>query len=263
MLRARRIAMPFRRLSVAAAALAAAGFAFAATPAGALSDKDRPEVEAIIKDYLVKHPEVLRDALEQLEKLQASEETKKQGATIAANQAVIFDSPRGPTFGNPKGDVTLVEFFDYNCSYCKHSLADVAKLVKEDPKLKVVFKEFPVLGPSSVDAAKVAVAVRMQDTGGKYFEFHKRLLGGRGEANKERALAAAKDAGFDVARIQKDMESPEVANTLRESMGIAQALGINGTPTFIVANEMIVGAMGHDALKNKIDSVRKCGKATC
>jgi protein-disulfide isomerase len=206
---------------------------------------------------------VLRDALEQLEKLQASEETKKQGAAIAANKTVIFDSPRAPSFGNAKGDVTLVEFFDYNCGYCKHALGDVAKLVKDDPNLKVVLKEFPVLGPSSVDAAKVAVAVRMQDTGGKYFEFHRRLLGGRGEANKERALQAAKEAGFDVARIQKDMESPEVANTIRENMGIAQSLGINGTPTFIVANEMVIGAMGYDTLKSKIDSVRKCGKATC
>src|SRR6185312_9863201 len=160
MLRARRIAMPYRRFSLAAVALAAAGFAFAATPAGALSDKDRPEIEAIVKDYLVKHPEVLREALEQLEKLQASEETKKQGAAIAANKTVIFDSPRAPSFGNAKGDV--------------------AKLGKDDPKLKVVLKEFPVLGPRSVDAAQVAVAVRMQDTGGKYFEFHRRLLGGRG-----------------------------------------------------------------------------------
>jgi protein-disulfide isomerase len=255
--------MKNRRLALTLAALAAAGFAFAATPAGALTDKDRPEVEAIIKDYLVKHPEVLRDALESLEKMQASEESKKQSAVIAANHKVIFDSPRGPSIGNPNGDVTLVEFFDYNCGYCKHALGDVMKLVKDDPKLKVVLKEFPVLGPGSVDAAKVAVAVRMQDSGHKYFEFHKRLLGGRGEANKERALAAAKDAGFDIARIQKDMESPEVANTIRESMGIAQALGINGTPTFIVANEMVVGAMGYDALKSKIDAVRKCGKATC
>lgn len=255
--------MKNRRLSLTLAALAAAGLAFIATPAGALTDKDRPEIEAIIKDYLVKHPEVLRDALESLEKMQASEETKKKSAIIAANHKVIFDSPRGPSFGNSKGDVTLVEFFDYNCGYCKHALGDVMKLVKDDPKLKVVLKEFPVLGPGSVDAAKVAVAVRMQDSGHKYFEFHKRLLGERGEANKERALAAAKDAGFDVARIQKDMGSPEVANTIRESMGIAQALGINGTPTFIVADEMIVGAMGYDALKSKIDAVRKCGKATC
>ena len=250
------------RLSLTTAALAATAFLFAA-PAGALTDKDRPEVEAIVKEYLLKHPEVLHDALDALEKMQASEESKKQSATIAANRDVIFNSPRSPSFGNAKGDVTLVEFFDYNCGYCKHALGDVMKLVQDDPKLKVDLKEFPVLGPGSVDAAKVAVAVRMQDKGGKYIDFHKRLLGQRGEANKERALAAAKEAGFDVARLEKDMNSSEVTNTIRESMGIAQALGINGTPTFIVGDEMIVGAMGYDALKTKIDSVRKCGKASC
>jgi protein-disulfide isomerase len=252
----------FHRLPLIAAAFAA-GLAFSAVPAAALTDSDRPQIEAIIKDYLVKHPEVLKEALDSLEKFQASEESKKQSATIAANQATIFDSPRSPSFGNPKGDVTLVEFFDYNCGYCRHALGDVLKLTADDPKLKVVLKEFPVLGPSSVDAAKVAVAVRMQDSGGKYVEFHKRLLGGRGEATKERALAAAKDAGFDVARIQKDMESDEVKKTITENMGVAQSLGINGTPTFIVGDEMVIGALGYDALKNKIDSVRKCGKATC
>lgn len=257
--------MPLRRFHLTiAAALAAACFALAATPAGALSASDRPAIEAIIKDYLLKNPEVLRDALEELEKKQAAEDVKNQGATIAANKKLIFDSPRAPSFGNPKGDVTLVEFFDYNCGYCRHALGDVLKLVKDDPKLKVVLKEFPVLGPSSVEAAKVAVAVRMQDTTGKkYIEFHKRLLGGRGEANGERALQAAKEAGFDLDRIRKDMKSPEVAATLNESAKLARSLGINGTPTFIMPGEMIVGALGYDTLKSKIDSVRKCGKATC
>ena len=134
---------------------------------------------------------------------------------------------------------------------------------KDDPKLKVVFKEFPVLGPGSVEAAKVAVAVRMQDKGGKYIEFHRRLLGSRGEANKERALAAAKDAGFDMARIEKDLQSPEIADTLKESARLAESLGLNGTPTFVIADELVIGAQGYDALKSKIDAARKCGKATC
>lgn len=257
--------MSIRRINLTiAAAVTAACVAFAATPAGALSDNDRPAIEAIIKDYLLKNPEVLRDALEELEKRQTAEDGKKQSAMIAANKKVIFDSPRAPSFGNPDGKVTLVEFFDYNCGYCKHAMGDVLKLAKDEPKLKVVLKEFPVLGPGSVAAAKVAVAVHMQDTTGKkYIEFHKRLLGSRGEANGARALEAAKDAGFDVARLKKDMESPEVAVTLNENMSIARSLGINGTPTFIVADEMVVGALGYDTLKNKVDSVMKCGKATC
>jgi protein-disulfide isomerase len=246
-----------------AAAAAAFGFLFLAAPAGALTDKDRPEIEAIIKDYLLKNPEVLRDALDVLEKRQTAEEQGKQRQAISSNAKLIFDSPRGPSFGNPQGDVTLVEFFDYNCGYCKHAMQDVMQLAKEDPNLKVVFKEFPVLGPGSVDAAKVAVAVRMQDKGGKYVEFHRLLLGGRGEANKERALAAAKEAGLDMARIDKDLQSPEIAATLNESAKLAESLNLTGTPTFVIADELIVGAQGYDALKGKIDAVRKCGKATC
>jgi protein-disulfide isomerase len=256
--------MPHRRFSLlSAAVLAAAGFSFMATPASALSDKDRPEIEAIIKDYIVSHPEVIGEALEALQKKQEAQAASAQSTTIAANRKVIFDSPLAATYGNPKGDVTLVEFFDYNCSYCKHALNDVMKLVSDDPNLKVVFKELPILAESSLTSAKIAAAVRMQDSGGKYIEFHKRLLGGRGEATKERALAAAKEAGFDVARIQKDMESDEVKKALSESKAIAQALNINGTPTFVLGNEMVVGAESYDNLKSKIASVRKCGATVC
>ena len=250
------------RLTIAAC-VAAIGLMFAAAPAIALSDADKAAVEAIVREYLVKNPEVLREALEALEKRQAAEESKKQQATIASNGKLIFESPRGPIVGNPAGDVTLVEFFDYNCGYCKRAMLDIMQLAKNDPKLKVVLKELPVLGPSSAEAAKVAIAVRMQDKGGKYIEFHRRLLGTRGEANKERAMAAAKDAGFDIARIEKDLQSDEINETLKESAILAQALGINGTPTFVIADELVVGALGYDALKAKIDSARKCGKATC
>jgi protein-disulfide isomerase len=253
----------FRCSITTAACIAAIGLILVATPAGALSDNDKTAVEAIIKDYLLNNPEVLRDALDVLEKRQAAEETTKQQAVIASNAKLIFDSSRGPSFGNPKGDVTLVEFFDYNCGYCKRAMGDVMQLAKDDPKLKVVLKEFPVLGPGSVDAAKVAIAVRMQDKNNKYVEFHRRLLGGRGEANKERALAAAKDAGFDLSQIEKDIKSSEVEETLKESAKLAQALGLNGTPTFVVADELVIGAVGYDALKGKIESARKCGKATC
>jgi protein-disulfide isomerase len=255
--------MPASRLPLRSAALAGALLLLPAATATALTEKDRSEVETIIKEYLVGHPEVLRDALDALEKRQAQDEQNKQRQAIASNAKLIFESPRGPVFGNPQGEVTLVEFFDYNCGYCKRAMQDVMQLAKDDPKLKIVFKEFPVLGPGSVDAAKVAVAVRMQDKGGKYVEFHRRLLGTRGEANKERALAAAKDAGFDMARIEKDLQSEEVAATLKESMQLADTLGLSGTPTFVIADELVVGAQGYDTLKSKIDAAHKCGKATC
>ena len=136
-------------------------------------------------------------------------------------------------------------------------------LLKDDPKLKVVLKEFPVLGPGSVEAAQVAVAVHMQDkTGKKYLEFHQKLLGGRGEANKARALAVAKDIGLDMARLDKDLASPEVKAALQESFKLAEALGLNGTPSYVIGDNVVVGAVGLEALKEKVNTSR-CGKPSC
>ena len=160
------------------------------------------------------------------------------------------------TLGNPNGDVTFVEFFDYNCGYCKRALSDMTELMKKDPKLKVVLKEFPVLGPGSVEAAQVAVAVRMQDPK-KYLDFHQKLLLGRGQADKARALAAAKDAGLDVARIEKDLKSDEVAKTIEESMKLAEALGLNGTPSYVIGNDVVIGAVGLPTLSQKVQAARQ------
>jgi protein-disulfide isomerase len=142
-------------------------------------------------------------------------------------------------------------------------MTDMLELIKGDNKLKFVLKEFPVLGDSSVQAAQVAAAVRMQDkTGKKYLEFHQKMLSGRGPADKARALAVAKEIGLDVARIEKDMASDEVKATLEESFKLAEALGLNGTPSYVVGNDVVIGAVGLNALKEKINSAR-CGKATC
>jgi protein-disulfide isomerase len=165
--------------------------------------------------------------------------------------------------GNPNGNVTFVEFFDYNCGYCKRAMDDMLTLLKDDPKLKVVLKEFPVLGPGSVEAAQVAVAVRMQDkTGKKYLEFHQKLLGGRGQADKARALAVAKDIGLDMGRLDKDLASPEVKATLQESFKLAEALGLNGTPSYVIGDNVVVGAVGLESLKEKVNTSR-CGKPSC
>jgi protein-disulfide isomerase len=165
--------------------------------------------------------------------------------------------------GNPQGKVTFVEFFDYNCGFCKRAMDDMLTLMKTDPNLKIVLKEFPVLGPGSVEAAQVAVAARMQDkTGKKYLEFHQKLLGGRGEANKARALAVAKEVGYDMDRLQKDMQSPEVKATLEENFKLAEALGMNGTPSYVVGEKVIVGAVGLSALQKDVNTAT-CGKETC
>src|ERR1700742_1563217 len=214
---------PLRLLSPALFALALCAAPVKAS-AQTFSDGQRGEIETIIKSYLVSHPEVLEEAMAELNKRQAAAEDAKHEASIEQNSDAIFNSPRNVTLGNKNGDVTFVEFFDYNCGYCKRAMSDMLDLMKSDPKLKVVLKEFPVLSEGSVEAAKVAVAVRMQDpTGKKYLDFHQKLLGGRGPADKAHAMAAAKDAGADMARLEKDVASPEVKATLDENFKLAEA----------------------------------------
>ena len=251
---------PLRLLTPALFALALCAAPASAQP---FSEGQRDAIESIIKNYLVTHPEVLEDAMAELNKRQAAAEAEKHEASIVQNSNAIFNSPRNVTLGNKSGDVTFVEFFDYNCGYCKRAMSDMLDLMKSDPKLKVVLKEFPVLSEGSVEAARVAVAVRMQDPGGaKYLDFHQKLLGGRGPADKARALAAAKDAGLDVARIEKDMTSPEVRATIEENFKLAEAMGMNGTPSYVIGKQVVVGAIGLDGLKEKI-GIARCGKATC
>ena len=241
-------------LIAAALSLASPAVATAQT----FSADQRQEIGTIVKEYLLAHPEVLQDVMAEVEKRQAAAEAEKHRTAVADNNATLFSSPHQVVLGNPHGNVTMVEFFDYNCGFCKRALSDMLDLIKTNPNLKFVLKEFPVLGEGSVEAAHVAVAARMQDTTGKkYIEFHQKLLGGRGPADKARALAVAKDVGFDMARIEKDMSSDEVKKTIDESMKLAEALGVNGTPSYVVGDEVVVGAVGLDALKEKLAAERK------
>lgn len=227
------------------------------------TDGQRSEIQKIIKDYLVANPEILEEMSAELTKRQTAAEVEKHRAAVKKNAEVIFNSPRGVIVGNRTGDVNFVEFFDYNCGYCKRAMSDMLELMKADPKLRVVLKEFPVLGPGSVEAAQVAVAVRMQDpTGKKYLDFHQKLLSGRGQADKARAMAAAKDAGLDMAKLEKDMASPEVSATLNENFKLAEDMGLNGTPSYVIGGDVVVGALGVEGLSKKISEAR-CGKAAC
>lgn len=231
--------------------------------AQAVSESQRTEIEKIIREYLLAHPEILQEVSAELEKRQAAAEVERQSAAIAAHQKAIFHSPRQVVIGNPNGDVNFVEFFDYNCGYCKRALADMLTLMKDDPKLRVVLKEFPVLGSGSVEAAQVAIAVRMQDKDGKlYLAFHQKLLAARGEANQARALEAAREAGADVKRLEADMKSAEVKETLTETFALAQAMGMNGTPSYVVGRSVVVGAIGLEGLRQKVNEAR-CGKPAC
>jgi len=234
-----------------------------AVRADEFSAAQRGEIERVLHDYLIAHPEVLQEATAELEKRQNAAENEKHKTAVKQNAQALFSSPRQVVLGNPQGDVTFVEFFDYNCGYCKRAMDDMLTLLKDDSKLKVVLKEFPVLGPGSVEAAQVAVAVRMQDkTGKKYLEFHQKLLGGRGQADKAHALAVAKDIGLNMTQLEKDLTSPEVKSTMQENFKLAEALGLNGTPSYVIGSDVVVGAVGLPALEEKINNAR-CGKASC
>jgi protein-disulfide isomerase len=252
----------FRFLAPALLALALGGAPLPAS-ADSFSDTQRGDIESIVRNYLIAHPEVLEEAMTELQKRQTAAEAEKHEAGVSKNADAIFNSPRGVTLGNKDGDVTFVEFFDYNCGYCKRAMADMMELMKADPKLKVVLKEFPVLSAGSVEAAQVAVAVRMQDpTGKKYLDFHQKLLGGRGAADKARAMAVAKEVGLDMGKLEKDLASAEVKNTIEENFKLAEAMGMNGTPSYVIGKQVVIGAVGVDSLKEKI-GVARCGKATC
>jgi protein-disulfide isomerase len=222
------------------------------------STDQQQAIEVLIKNYIAAHPEIVQEAMDALDKRQKEADAEKARTTIKDNNATLFNSAHQVVLGNPQGNVTMVEFFDYNCAFCKRALPDMMTLLSANPNLRFVLKEFPVLGDGSVEAAHVAVAARMQDpTGKKYIEFHQKLLGGRGAADKARALAVAKEVGFDMGRIEKDMDSAEVKTTIDEDMKLADALGVSGTPTYVVGDEVVVGAVGLDELKTKLSPDKK------
>jgi protein-disulfide isomerase len=251
-----RMLSPARAVAAVCAALMLAAVAPArAEPA---DDAKRGEFERMFREYLSEHPEAIQQALDLLASRKAVAKAEQQKAAIKTNGRELFSSARQVTLGDRTGDVTLVEFFDYNCGYCKRALTDLLELMKADPKLKVVLKEYPILGPDSVEAARVAVAVRMQDTSGAhYLAFHRKLLENRGHNDKARALAAAREAGLDMARLERDMTSEEVKKSLDESTRLGKALAINGTPGYVVGDRVIIGALGEQVLKESVAAARK------
>jgi protein-disulfide isomerase len=236
-----------------------------AAPAAAdeFSAKQKSEIGDIVRDYLVKNPEVLREAISELERRQKMEETAQRDRALDSLGGKIFDSKYQAVVGNPKGKITLVEFFDYNCGYCKKSLSDVVRLTKENPELRVVLKDFPVLGPGSIEAAQVAGAVRNQLQGDKFLDFHQKLLLTRGQVGKAQAMAVAKEAGVDMDRLEKDMKSPDIRSGIAEVMQVADQLSLTGTPSWVLGKDVVVGAVGFDELRDKVDNMKKCGKTAC
>jgi protein-disulfide isomerase len=231
--------------------------------AAEFSSAQKSEIEKIVREYLVNNPELLRDAQAELERRQKDEESQARKKIVSEQSGSLFSSAYQATVGNPNGKVTIVEFFDYNCGYCKRALEDMARLMKSEPDLKIVLKDFPVLGPGSIEAAKIASAVRNQFKGERFWEYHLRLLGSHGPVGKAQALAVAKELGADMDRLEKESEMAEVRKGIEETMQLADALSLSGTPSFVVGSDVVVGAVGYNELKNKIGNVRKCGKADC
>ena len=162
--------------------------------------------------------------------------------------------------GNPKGDVTLVEFFDYNCGYCKRALKDLQTLIKEDKNLRVVLKEYPILSEGSAEAAQISLAAAKQ---GKYMEFHTALMSSRGQANEAKGLRIAKEIGLDMKRLKADMADPAIMASLKEQVLLARSLNLRGTPAYVIDNIVVPGAVGADRLRKHIAKVREKGCKYC
>ena len=229
-------------------------------PGQALQEK---QVVDIVHNYLTKKHEILVEMTTELDKRQAADQAEKQQKLISDNANAMFRSPLAFVAGNPDGDVSVVEFFDYNCGYCKRALPDVVKLVDNDSKVRVVLKELPIFGEDSEAAAKAALAAHKQ---GKYFEMHQKLFTEPGKADKEKALRIAGELGLDTARLEKDMADPEVQRSLDEAKELAQKLGLQGTPLYLIGDRVIPGAPDdlYDQLTKNVGEIREKGcKATC
>jgi protein-disulfide isomerase len=247
-------------LRIALAALAAElALAPAAAQTGAA---ERQQIEQIIREYLVANPEVIEEAVNALRQKREAEAVAAQSRAIEERRMAIFDSPHQAVLGNPEGPITLVEFFDYNCGYCKRALSDLTALIEANPDLRVVMKEFPILSQGSIDAARISIAVK-EVAPERYLQFHQELFTRPGEATAEKALEIARDLGLDAAGLQAAADKESVARNLQEVEELAMALGISGTPSYIIGTELVPGAAGFDVLNQKVAAMRQCGETTC
>lgn len=228
-----------------------AGQATAAEPVAGMS---KEEFERRVHDYLIAHPEVISEAINRLEARQREQEARQAHATLKLHADQVFRDPNDPVGGNLQGDATLVEFFDYNCPYCKRMAPIMTQAEAADPQLRIVYKEFPILGPNSLFAAKAALAANKQ---GKYVAFHRALYELRSPVDEGKVLEVAKTVGLDVARLKADMQAPEISARLDQNIKLAQALGINGTPGFAIGDNVFTGATNLKSLQAAIAAARK------
>ncbi len=235
---------------------AAAGLAFGSglqSQAIAAGEMSQNEFDKRVRDYILANPEVVMQALQSLDARQREAEAKEAKAALAAKADEIFRDPASPVGGNAQGNVTMAEFFDYNCPYCRQVAPIMAQAAAEDPQLRIVYKEFPILGPDSVFAAKAALAAHMQ---GKYAEFHKALYDAKTRVNETIVLRIAGQVGLDVSRLKTDMQLPNIQAAIDRNVALAQALKINGTPGFVVGDQIFPGATDLATMKKLIEQAR-------
>jgi protein-disulfide isomerase len=247
-------------LSVSAAALLSSLALF--QPAQAMDDAQKKEMGDFIKEYLISHPEVMLDVQAALEKKQDEQRVSQSNKVISDNKDAIFNGKSDVNIGNAKGDVTVVEFFDYNCGYCRGSLSDTDTLLKTDKNIRYVLKEFPILGPDSVAASRVSDAFRKLAPE-KYAAFSHTILASKSKASEDSVIEVAGTFGVGEAALRKEMAASPNTDTVKATYQLATDLGVTGTPAYVIGNEAISGAIGLDALNEKIANVRACGKTTC
>lgn len=232
-------------------------FGIVAGPAAAEDARGAPDlpverIEEIVRDYLLREPEVIYEALQELQRRQQVAATERQKAAIAANEALLFDDPATPFGGDADAQVTLVEFFDYRCTYCRRVVGALQALLENEDGLKIVFKDLPVLGEESVQAARAALASREQ---GGYVPFHFALMQAQ-DLSHAGIMAIARDVGLDAERLAQDMQAPAIQEAIDANYALADQLGIDGTPAFVIGDQLIPGAIGEAQLKQLIDRQR-------
>ncbi|MEL7272531.1 MAG: DsbA family protein [Pseudomonadota bacterium] len=231
-------------------------------PAMALDPADKPAIEKIIRDYLLTNPEIMVEIQQALEQKQQAEAAERARVALEQNGDTIFRSKNQAAIGAKDADVQVVEFFDYNCGFCQRAMADMNTLLKSDDKLQFVMKELPILSEGSVEAHRISTAVyRLFPE--QYEKFHNTLLGLQGPKDGNRAMRVAQQMELDIDKINEEASKPDVLGAFREVNELANQLGINGTPSYVIGDEVVFGALGVDVLREKIENVRQCGKTVC
>ena len=225
------------------------------TPARALDDNDKPQIEKIIREYLLKNPEILQEMQQLFEAKQQALQVAKQQEALKQKAEAIFNSKYQVEIGNPDAKYKVVEFFDYNCPYCQRAMLDMEKILESNPDVKFVIKEWPVLGQQSYEAHNVSIAFSklMPE---KYSDFHQQLLGMKGRKGEKNTIKLALTFGVDEQLLRAEMKKPYVLKALQENNSIANDLGITGTPSYVIGNEVVFGAVGVTKLMTHIEALR-------